>query len=126
MARWCNNVTNSPFESELATLGVTSTDNLCDDCGGVTSSSREDEEGDECDPEQVVRSAEAHYAYKSVKSLYAYRTGECDNLQLLCLECKVMNERDDNFWREGTFVCYFCRPMYKMNTFNFFFVSMHF
>ena len=55
MARWCNNVTYSPSESELATLGVTSTDNYCDDCGGVTSSSKEDEEGDECDPEQVVR-----------------------------------------------------------------------
>jgi hypothetical protein len=51
------------------------------------------------DPKQVVRSAKAHYAYKTVKSsLCAHQIGECDNLQLLCLECKVLNERDDNFF----------------------------
>ena len=63
-----------------------------------------------------MRSVKAHYAYKTVKSsLGAHRIGECDNLQLLCLECKVLSERADFFLGGGgDFVYYFCRPRYKM------------
>jgi hypothetical protein len=125
--RW-NNVTYSSYASQLATHGVTSTDNLCDDCRGG-SSSREDKERDECDPEQDVRSAKAHYAYKTVKwSLRAHRIGECDNLQLLCLECKVLNKRAHSlFFFTGVVLSFIifvglgakCEPFI-------FFVSLHF
>jgi hypothetical protein len=76
-------------DNELATCGISSIDELCDDCEGG-GSGEEDEEGDEHEPEPVPSFTEAHAAFETVKSFfYAHGIGEREqvilNLELVLI-----------------------------------------
>jgi hypothetical protein len=84
-------------DNELATCGVSSINELCDDHKGGGSGG---DEGDEREPEPVLSFAEVHAACETVKSFfYAHSIGEHDEqvilnleLALFCLKCKVSNK----------------------------------
>jgi len=61
--------------NDLATCAVVSIDKLCDDQESNRSSG-DDEEGDECDPDQVQSFTEGHAAYGTVRFSYVHSSSE--------------------------------------------------
>ena len=61
--------------NDLATCVVVSIDKLCDDQES-SRSSRDDEEGDECEPDQVQSFTEGHAAYGTVRFSYVHSSSE--------------------------------------------------
>jgi hypothetical protein len=72
---WPDNEKNVNFsfyksvENGLSTHGISSTEELCDDCVGGSSSAKKEEE-DECNLESVMSIAKSHSVYKTLKSFF--------------------------------------------------------
>ena len=61
--------------NDLATCVVVRIDKLCDDQESSRSSG-DDEEGDECDPDQVQSFTEDHAAYGTLRFSYVHSSSE--------------------------------------------------